>query len=53
MLYLEIETSCDETACALVEDGRKLISGRLVSQTEVHKAFGGGAGSSSQATSGF
>ncbi len=41
MLYLGIETSCDETACALVEDGRKLISGRLVSQTEVHKAFGG------------
>ncbi|HNN62236.1 MAG TPA: tRNA (adenosine(37)-N6)-threonylcarbamoyltransferase complex transferase subunit TsaD [Candidatus Obscuribacter sp.] len=41
MLYLGIETSCDETACALVEDGRKLISGRLISQTEVHKAFGG------------
>lgn len=41
MLYLGIETSCDETACALVEDGRKLIANRLVSQIEVHKAFGG------------
>lgn len=41
MLYLGLETSCDETACALVEDGRKLISARLVSQTEIHKAFGG------------
>lgn len=41
MIYLGIETSCDETACALVRDGRELLAGRLVSQTEIHKAFGG------------
>jgi len=41
LIYLGIETSCDETACALVQDGRKLLASRLVSQTEVHKQFGG------------
>lgn len=41
MLYLGIETSCDETACAIVEDGRRLVSSRLVSQTEIHSQFGG------------
>lgn len=41
MFYLGIETSCDETACAVVQDGRKLISSKLVSQTEIHGKFGG------------
>jgi N6-L-threonylcarbamoyladenine synthase len=41
MLYLGLETSCDETACAIVEDGRRLVSSRLVSQTEIHSQFGG------------
>ena len=41
MLYLGLETSCDETACAIVEDGRKLISSRLVSQIDLHRQFGG------------
>ncbi len=41
MLFLGLESSCDETAVAIVEDGRKVISSRLISQTEVHKAFGG------------
>ncbi|MBN8661639.1 MAG: tRNA (adenosine(37)-N6)-threonylcarbamoyltransferase complex transferase subunit TsaD [Candidatus Obscuribacter phosphatis] len=41
MLCLGIETSCDETAFALVENGRRLIASKLVSQTEVHRAFGG------------
>ena len=41
MLYLGIETSCDETACAVVEDGRRLVSARIVSQIEEHRRFGG------------
>lgn len=41
MIYLGIETSCDETACALVEDGRNLLSAKLVSQIDVHQQFGG------------
>ncbi len=41
MLILGIETSCDETAAAIVEDGRKLISNIVVSQIEKHKKWGG------------
>ena len=41
MLTLGIETSCDETACAIVEDGRKVISNNVISQIELHKEFGG------------
>jgi len=41
MLFLGIETSCDETACAVVEDGRKLLSSKLVSQIDLHRQFGG------------
>ena len=41
MLYLGIETSCDETAVAIVEDGRKLLSSRIVSQINLHRQFGG------------
>ena len=40
-IYLALETSCDETAASLVEDGRKLICSKLVSQISVHQAFGG------------
>jgi N6-L-threonylcarbamoyladenine synthase len=38
---LGIETSCDETAVALVEDGRKILSNILASQHEIHGRFGG------------
>ncbi len=38
---LGIETSCDETAAAIVEDGRKLLSNTLYSQIDIHKKFGG------------
>ena len=38
---LGIETSCDETAVAVVEDGRKLLSNLVASQVEVHERFGG------------
>ena len=41
MKILGIETSCDETAASIVEDGRKVISNNIVSQIELHKEFGG------------
>ncbi len=41
MKILGIETSCDETAVAIVEDGRKVIVNNIISQIELHKEFGG------------
>ena len=41
MLILGIETSCDETAAALVEDGRHVLSSVVSSQDEIHSAYGG------------
>ena len=41
MLVLGIETSCDETAAALVRDGREIVSSVIASQIETHKRFGG------------
>lgn len=41
MLILAIETSCDDTGCAIVEDGRKVIVNNVVSQIEKHQEFGG------------
>ncbi|MFD2232513.1 tRNA (adenosine(37)-N6)-threonylcarbamoyltransferase complex transferase subunit TsaD [Phaeospirillum tilakii] len=41
MLVLGIETSCDETAAALVDDGRNVLAQRVLSQIEEHKPFGG------------
>lgn len=41
MRVLGIETSCDETAAAVVEDGTKLLSNVIVSQIDIHKEFGG------------
>ncbi|MBU5595348.1 tRNA (adenosine(37)-N6)-threonylcarbamoyltransferase complex transferase subunit TsaD [Amphibacillus sp. MSJ-3] len=38
---LAIETSCDETAVAIIEDGQKIISNVVASQIESHKRFGG------------
>lgn len=40
-IYLGLETSCDETAAAIVADGRTLLSNVLLSQIEIHKEFGG------------
>jgi N6-L-threonylcarbamoyladenine synthase len=40
-LTLGIETSCDETSVALVEDGRRVVSNVIHSQVDVHKDFGG------------
>ncbi len=41
MKVLAIETSCDETAAAVVEDGRRVLSSVVSSQTAVHTTFGG------------
>jgi len=38
---LAIETSCDETSTAVVEDGRKILSSVIASQTDLHSIFGG------------
>lgn len=41
MLVLGIESSCDETAAAVVKDGREIVSSVIASQIETHKQFGG------------
>ncbi|MEP7214131.1 MAG: tRNA (adenosine(37)-N6)-threonylcarbamoyltransferase complex transferase subunit TsaD [Acidobacteriota bacterium] len=41
MLVLGIESSCDETAAAVVRDGRVILSSVISSQIEMHKPFGG------------
>jgi N6-L-threonylcarbamoyladenine synthase len=38
---LAIETSCDETGCAVLENGRSLLSSVVASQMDVHARFGG------------
>ena len=40
-LILAIESSCDETAAAVVKDGRTVLSNVISSQIEIHKKFGG------------
>ncbi len=41
MRILAIESSCDETAASVVEDGRKVLSSVISSQVEEHKIYGG------------
>jgi N6-L-threonylcarbamoyladenine synthase len=38
---LAIETSCDETACAVLENGRALLSSIVASQMDIHARYGG------------
>lgn len=38
---LAIESSCDETSCAIVKNGRWVISNIISSQIDIHKRFGG------------
>lgn len=40
-LILGIETSCDETAAAVVEDGRQILSNIVASQVDIHRRYGG------------
>ncbi len=41
MKILAIETSCDETAAAVVEDGRRIVSSVVSTQTAIHAPYGG------------
>jgi len=41
MKILGIETSCDETAAAVVEDGTRVLSNQIASQVEIHARYGG------------
>jgi N6-L-threonylcarbamoyladenine synthase len=41
MKILGIETSCDETAAAVVEDGVKILSNQVASQVKIHARYGG------------
>ncbi|MEA3442257.1 MAG: tRNA (adenosine(37)-N6)-threonylcarbamoyltransferase complex transferase subunit TsaD [Chloroflexota bacterium] len=41
MKVLGIETSCDETAAAVVENGRKILSNVVASQIDIHARYGG------------
>jgi N6-L-threonylcarbamoyladenine synthase len=41
MIVLAIETSCDETAAAVVDGGRKILSSIVASQDDVHAPYGG------------
>ena len=41
MLILGLETSCDETAAAVVKDGREVLSNIVASQIDIHAAYGG------------
>ena len=40
-MLLAIETSCDETACAVVKDGKEILSNIVSSQINVHTLYGG------------
>ena len=41
MIILAVESSCDETAVALVEDGRRVLTDCISSQVDLHKIYGG------------
>lgn len=41
MKILAVESSCDETAVAVVEDGRRVLSDAIASQVDIHALYGG------------
>ncbi len=41
MKIIAIESSCDETAVAIVEDGRRVLSNTILSQADMHALYGG------------
>jgi N6-L-threonylcarbamoyladenine synthase len=41
VIVLGIESSCDETACGIVKDGRQVLASQIASQIEIHRKFGG------------
>lgn len=41
MLILAVESSCDETAVAVVRDGRTVLADAIASQIDMHTIYGG------------
>ena len=41
MLTLAIETSCDETSCGVIRNGREVLSNIISSQIDIHREYGG------------
>ena len=41
MLILSVETTCDETAVAVTENGRKVLTDQIFSQADLHAVYGG------------
>ncbi len=41
MLIMSIESTCDETAVAITEDGRKVLTDQVFSQADLHAVYGG------------
>lgn len=41
IITLAIETSCDETSCAVVKNGREVLSNIISSQVDIHRKYGG------------
>ncbi|HHV39141.1 MAG TPA: tRNA (adenosine(37)-N6)-threonylcarbamoyltransferase complex transferase subunit TsaD, partial [Tepidimicrobium sp.] len=41
IITLAIETSCDETSCAVLSGGREVLSNVISSQIDIHQKFGG------------
>lgn len=41
VILLAIESSCDETACAIVKNGKEILANEVASQIDVHTLYGG------------
>ena len=41
VVILALESSCDETACAIVRNGKEILSSKVASQIDVHSLYGG------------
>ena len=41
MILMAVESSCDETAVALVEDGRRILTDCIASQVDLHRRSAG------------
>ena len=41
MIIMAIESSCDETAVSIVQDGRKVLTDQIASQVDLHRIYGG------------
>jgi len=41
IFIFSVETSCDETSCAIIKNGKEIIGSVVLSQIDIHKKFGG------------